>query len=204
MPIYHKYTKLEHIGDAIRFGVYASRLKDLNDPYEFDGILYPDDYRVCSMSSAPLKMLMWSHYATHRGCRIDFEVPDTMNGLVRKVRYDNYFTPHEELDPEQIIESLYSKGKEWEYEDEVRAVWNRKTTDDYWAENEGKVFLNVPVKSVAFGLFAEKSNEYANTLRLIEQYNREREVPIEVKKVRLKTGQYQLMEDRQFDYRKDL
>ena len=51
----HKYMKIEHAIDALEHGIYAGTLDSFNDPYEYEGILYPDLYRVCCLTGSDRK-----------------------------------------------------------------------------------------------------------------------------------------------------
>ncbi len=46
MNTLYKYMKLEYLKDALYYGVRASSLKKVNDPYEGEGIENPDKYRI--------------------------------------------------------------------------------------------------------------------------------------------------------------
>ena len=56
----HKYMKIEHAIDALEHSIYAGKLDSFNDPYEYEGILYPDMYRVCCLTRSDTAMLMWA------------------------------------------------------------------------------------------------------------------------------------------------
>lgn len=206
MTIFAKFTKISYLQSAIENGVYASELKNLNDPYEWAGVRYPESYRVCCLSKSKLKMLMWSHYATHHGCRIDFEIPAEFNDLVREVTYTDCFTQRADMAGEELFESLYQKGSEWKYEEEVRAAWCSDSSDDRWIEIDGKIFLRARVVKVTFGLLADAEGGYKEALDYIAKYNKRRDksLAIKVSKCRMKNAVYQLTEDGQYDYEKEL
>lgn len=62
ISLIYKYMKLEYINDAIQHDVYASKLEEVNGPYEFEGIKHPEKFRICIMTNSLRTMLMWSHY----------------------------------------------------------------------------------------------------------------------------------------------
>ena len=105
-----KFTQLKYIQSAIEYGAFASSIDSLNDPYEWQGIRYPESLKVCCLTSAPFKMLMWSHYAKHTGCRIDFSFDERCNGILRPVTYANEFVDHSALSAKEPVEHLYTKG----------------------------------------------------------------------------------------------
>lgn len=123
----HKYTALEFIPSCIENGVYASELSNINDPYEGKGIRYPNQYRVVCMTNSPLQMLMWAYYGNHRGCCVTYEVDDS---LLRQIEYTTDFQDHEDMTTEEVMESLYCKGKEWEHENEYRIVYHAPSSAD--------------------------------------------------------------------------
>lgn len=206
-----KFTLMKHIQSSVENGIFASPLDSLNDPYEWDGVRYPENYRVCCMSKAKFKMLLWSHYATHRGCRIDFELPDNAGISVRSVEYEDEFRQHADLSPEELVRSLYFKGSEWKYESEARAVWCKsdeaKSHTNAWAQVDDNIYLKAEVVRVTFGLLSERANEeYHKALSFLKQVNSTRPLDrqIEVCKCRLKNNQYQLVADKQFSYLMEL
>lgn len=189
--ILFQYMKLQCLTSCFENGVYASKLQNVNDPYEGFGISYPDQYRICCMTKSNLKMLMWAYYVNHNGCCVGFEVG---NGF-EPVTYSDSFTPHAEMENEEIISSLYTKGKEWSHEEEYRAVYYRPTADPLlWLIKDENIYYRANVVSVTFGLTAEYNSEYMKTLRFLKSYK-----SIECSKCKLKNGQYQLYKDKQFN-----
>lgn len=81
----YKYTSIEHSLDSLIYGIYAGCIKDFNDPYEAEGIVFPEDYRVCCTSLSNKPMFMWAYYGNHRGCCIQFSVPDNMEIIKKEV-----------------------------------------------------------------------------------------------------------------------
>jgi len=205
----YKYTNICHAIDSINNGVFASELSSLNDPYEAEGIIYSDDYRVACMTNSSRKMLMWSYYGNHRGCVLQYDVSAIRRkcpNIIRKVEYEETLrTPHRQMQPKEIFDSLYKKSKEWEHENEYRAVYYSGENDDYdiWKLDGSKIFLKAPVRKVIFGVAVSNDNsEYKKVLSYIRNYNEnvgdyER---IMVSKMYLLDNKYELSEDPQYDY----
>ncbi len=207
MSTYYKFTSLEHLQSAIQYGAFASPLTNLNDPYEFEGIRYKDKYRICCLSKVPFKMLMWAHYSKHIGCRIDFKFGDEFDSRLKPVTYEECYRNRAELDESSIEESFYHKGREWAYEEEVRAIWTRGSTSACWKKDfEGNVFLAGRVSSITFGLLADQDKDaYRKALETIKRHNDQNpNNPISVSKCRLMNSKYQLANDGQFNYLEEL
>lgn len=83
-------------------------------------------YKVCSLAGAFQSHLLWSHYAGgFDGLAIEIDLPDD-DYRVRKVEYRGVFAfldmdrVRDETEAAQRI--LYSKYRDWEYEQEVRIL----------------------------------------------------------------------------------
>ena len=61
----YKYMKLGNLADALNYGVHASVIEDVNDPYEWEGIDNPQLFRIACMTNSDKKMLLWSYYVNH-------------------------------------------------------------------------------------------------------------------------------------------
>lgn len=209
MPIQiaSKFTKLEFIQSAIEYGAYASPLSGLNDPYEQEGIKYPGLYRVCCLTSAKWKMLMWAHYTSHYGCRIDFSFDQSTSNLLDEVAYVNEFISHRELSSSEVASSLKTKGAEWSYEKEIRAVWVEGEGTNAWAKNsDGDIFLRGKVKQITFGIRSGTAKEYLDTLKYLRNVNEgmDEEDRIEIAKCQLSADRYELQRDKQFNYLREI
>ncbi len=191
----YKYTNMDFIESCINNGIYASKIDAVNDPFESEGVKYPQLYRICCMTNSPKKMLLWAYYTNHRECCIEFDVSSLDTTLLRPVNYVDSFSTHLDMSLEEVYDSLYRKGKEWRHENEFRAVFYKKRYDNsQWDVNGDNVFLKAPVKSVTFGLFADRDlGRYKNALEVLMRYG------IEGKKCKLKNNKYALEDDRQFD-----
>lgn len=159
-----KYTGQQFIPSCIENGIFASRLDNINDPFEGKGIRYHNLYRVVCLTASPYKMLMWAYYGNHRGCCVEFDV-DGVEGI-RPVDYIKEFQYHEDMDTNEVIESLYKKGNEWNIENEYRLVYHTPTADKkIWNRIRGEdIFLIAPVKQIIFGYAAEMDEHYPEML----------------------------------------
>ena len=168
-----KYTKLSNLISTLENGIFASDPSTLNDPYETYGI-DTSGLRICCLSKSQNAKLMWSHYADgHRGCSIGIEVPnnfDELNGLLHFVKYTNYAECNRQTDR---IERLFCKDKKWNYEKEVRAIYDSNNYDSNdWKRKSGKVFLKVSIKRVAFGSSVDlTSSDFITSLLWIKRFN---------------------------------
>ena len=191
----YKFTNMDFIESCILNGVYGSHLDKVNDPFEGKGINNPELYRICCLTNSPKQMLLWAYYGNHKECCIEYDVSDIDNSLLKRVNYINTFIDHEDMTLFQIYESLYSKGREWKHENEIRAVYYKKNFDrNLWIVDGSQIFLKAKVKSVIFGLLSEQDVErYGKALLVLKKYG------IDAKKCKLKKGEYKLVYDNQFD-----
>lgn len=195
--ILYKYTKIEYVIDAIRNGIFAAKLDSLNDPYEYEGIRYIDDYRVCCLTKSPLQMLMWSYYGNHHECCIAFLL-DENPSLIREVDYRKDYYQHRTMDAQELINNLYSKAYEWRNENEVRILYHRQTADPkMWVTTDNKVFFKAKVKQVVLGL---KADLKADDCQLLFKLIRDEDLDIDIKQCMLSDDQYRIVWDKQFDY----
>ena len=206
MKHFYKYTSLNFIESAIKYGAYASRLDRINDPYECEGILYPNDFRVSCLTKSSSQMLMWSYYNNHRGCVLKYAFPDDIYGvLLKPVAYSNIYVAHRFLSDEEIIDSLYKKGREWKKENEVRAVYHAKKHDaTAWNHVDEEVYLKARVETVYLGILSHKDSKYQDAIHFIKEYNQENSESINVKKYILSDRGYKLVLDTQFDYNREV
>lgn len=198
---YFKYTKNQYIQHCILNGVYGSKLKEVNDPFEWEGIVHPDNYRICCLTTSPKQMLMWAYYTNHRGCCVEYEFSDEIeNGILKRVQYREDYLNHRFMNEDEIEKSLFYKGKEWERENEIRAVWHGSKNDQIWNNINGDIYLKGEVVSVTFGLLAEKDTDYLDALKTIRIHNKASEKPITVNKMIISDKMYGLIHDPQFNY----
>lgn len=194
----YKYTSIEYIQSCIENGVFASRLDNINDPFENSGISYPEQFRVVCLTGSAFKMLMWAYYGNHKICCVEFEVPDNVG--ICKVDYVQEFVSREDMSTDEVIESLYKKGNEWKHENEYRLVYHEGTAQKgIWKKEGDNIFLIAPVKRVIFGLSAVMNYKYVEALEYLKNYNATHAPEIIVTKCKQKNGTYQLDADKQFD-----
>lgn len=135
-PKLYKYTSLEYINSCIENGIYASRLENINDPFEVKDIRYKEQFRVVCLTTSYKQMLMWAYYGNHRGCCIEYDVSNLKG--IRPINYIKTFQSHNEMSNEELIESLYNKGFEWKHENEYRLVY----CNHFISENQCNIVNN--------------------------------------------------------------
>ncbi len=202
----YKYTSLKYLQDALEYGVYAAKLDQVNDPYEGHDIEYMDKYRVVCLTGSDKAMLLWAYYVQHRGCCIEYYTPDDYSRVIHKVGYTDSFFNRREMNGAEIIESLYHKGKEWEHENEFRAVYyeTRDGKKDYWRRIGDRVFFQLKIKSITFGVLSHEDQMYFDSLRLINKLANDGNPGIEIKKLIKSNDRYQLILDKQYDIQHEL
>ena len=191
----YKYMELQHLASTLKNGVYASCLGKSN-PFELYGVENPELFRKCSMTNSPKQMLLWTLYGRHhQGCCVEFDVSDVDQILLRKVEYTDSFSSHLDMNPKEICEDLYKVGKEWDFENEYRAVfYRRKYNEEAWNVIGKDIYLKARIKSVTFGLYADdNASLYVECLELLKRND------ITVKKCKLRNDKYGLSDDPQFD-----
>lgn len=199
---------LKYLQDALEYGVHASKFGEVNDPYEGEGIDNPDDFRIACMTNSPRKMLLWAYYVNHRGCCVEFDVPDNAESIIEKVKYDEELADRAEMSISEIIEVLKHKGKEWEHENEYRSIYyapNEKNSP-VWIEkgSSTNIFMKLPVKSVTFGLNSQKDASYIDAIELIFEHNKKTGSNVFIQKVKKSPSKYELIDNKQFDVNAEL
>ncbi len=208
----YKYTSIAYIPSSLENGIFAGKIENLNDPYEFKDIVNRDNYHICALSFSRDSNLMWAHYAnSHKGCSIQICNGDyvSFNSILKKVKYQNYYINRSILSSEQdIVESLYYKEKKWKYEHEIRAVYNRLFFDPkLWKLVGDEVFLNARIIKIKFGCMADvDSDEYFDALRAIYLYNRNHpfKEQIIVQKMKMKDDEYRFIIDQSYSFESEL
>ena len=196
----YKYMSLGKLEDAILNGVSTSYL-GFSNPLELEGVENPNLYRKCCMTNSSRQMLLWAYYGSyHRGCCVEFDVSGIDRVLLRKVNYTKSISSHEDMTPKEICEDLYNVGKEWEHENEYRAVfYKRNYNKSVWNVLDDRIYLKAKVKAVTFGLFAEENVElYLKCLELLKRNS------ITTKKCRIRSSKYELTDDPQFDIESEI
>lgn len=200
MKVY-RYTQLRYLQDALSYGIYASDITEVNDVYESKDIHYPEQYRICCMCKGYQQMLMWAHYGRHRECCVEYEVPDEWAGKeIREIDYIKKPVSRKNKNAKDVEESFFTKGNEWKYEKECRAVYHAKNANEtVWRVKGEKVFLRATPTRVIFGVAAEHNERYQDALRLLKKFNERAAVKVE--KMRIEDKRYRLKKDEQYDYR---
>ena len=204
---FYKYMDIKNAVSALKNGIYAGKLNEFNDPYEYEGIKYVDDYRVCCGTRSAMKMLMWAHYVSHQGCCVEYEVPKDCE-LIKNVEYVEDYYERREMNRDELFENLYVKAKEWKYENEIRIVCDTMHLNDaLWTVIDEKYFFKkASVKAVCLGLNTDlNSSDVQNLFLFIDGYNSsmpEGDRLIKVQKCILSHRNYSITLDKQFDYRR--
>lgn len=201
----YKYTSVEHVRSAIENGIFASELTSFNDPYEYEGIDYPEDYRACCLTGSPLKMLMWSYYGNQQGCCLEFEVPDKVD-IIKKVEYTKDYYQHRDMSGDEILNNLYKKASEWKHENETRILYYSPNADTkLWTVIGNKVFFKATVSKVMLGLRTdEQAKNVQELLTFLKEMNNKNDVNIQVVKCMLDNTRYGLKENKQYQYIKHI
>ena len=146
---------------------------------------------------------MWAYYGNHRGCCVEYDVSN-INGI-KKVDYVKEFNSHEDMNNDEVLESLYKKGNEWAHENEYRIVYYQPSENKgLWKIKKDDVFLKASVKKIVFGYLAEKEDGYYEALEYLNKYNSKNEKNIEIAKCKMMKNKYQLEENKQFDIELEL
>ena len=101
-------------------------------------------FGILSLTTKSNNFLMWSHYAnSHTGICIGFNVHkvfDAVKGTLRDVIYQTYLpVKHLDDDTAQFITNLlFTKSKDWEYEDEYRLI----------KMNASNSIIKIPLESI--------------------------------------------------------
>lgn len=196
----YKYTKSEYLSKCLKFGVYASRLDDLNDPYEKKGIEDVDKYRVACMTKSYKKMLMWSYYTNHKGICIAYKIDDVSRNYIKKVKYNYKLANRRYLTVGEIKEDLLKKGKDWKHELEYRAVYFSDDKDGMW-KRDGKIniYLKLPVRKIIVGCETSE-HDLSETIKTVKEFNQKNGTNIIVSRLIMSDDKHELVEDKQFDF----
>lgn len=193
----YKFTKTKHLKSCIENGVYASDLTILNDPYEYLGICFPDDYRVVCLTTSNRAMTMWAHYGdNHNGICLEYKLDNSAQSVVHPVRYKAAHVDRRFESSEEICDHLMIKGTDWKNEKEYRAVFfrSRDENDPVWTQTKNGVFLKAKVSKVLIGcqFMDEKIKEIVKIVNESDpSISVERLIPSQVR--------HELVKDKQFD-----
>ena len=148
---------------------------------------------------------MWSHYADgHRGCSIKIALPNNYgldDCLLKRVQYTGKYISRHNYDTNEIVNSLYTKDKKWDYELEVRAVYSSQSSKDgCWKKYRNNVFYKVDITQIDFGCFSHFDVHYLDALIAIRDYNTNHKKKIKVRKYKMSDKKYEFVIDNSFDY----
>ena len=191
-----------HFSDIIEYGLYASPLKDLNDPFEWIEIQDKENYRVVSLSKSRNKKMMFAYYGGGHGCCIEVEVTD--ESIIRKISYDKLTHFQQLRRTKTPEETLFHKDRLFEKENEYRVLFDCINPDpNHWTIlRDNRVFLKCKVIRVYLSPSSQDyQSGYADALDVVRRHNEQaknKSDRIEVKKLKLSTEKYQFVLDDTF------
>ena len=140
MRVYHLTCKGYALSDLEHQRIKVARFGNLNDPFELLGVELSKrnvrerfrqwkreanaKYGLICFSATWQNPVLWSHYADrHQGLCLGFDVP---NNKLRAVKYVEWRSPSTDIIPgnDQLKSLLYTKFRDWEYEEEYRQIIN--------------------------------------------------------------------------------
>ena len=208
-----KYTSIKYIDSTLKYGIYAGRIEDLNDPYESKDILNFDEYRICSLTRTKNANLMWAHYAnSHKGCSIQIKYDNygTCNSDLKRVNYKNHYINRRNLiSASEVIISLYCKDDKWKDELEVRAVFYKYRFDsEVWnVLPDNQVYFRARIRAINFGCMTDvDSEDYYKAVFAIYKYNQsvEEEDRIKIQKMMMKDNEYRFVVSKNYSFEKEV
>lgn len=133
--------------------------------------------------------LMWSHYADkHKGVCIGFDFQTEKiyeNFLLFKVRYSTKIEPVSFFEKKELINFkwIYTKSKDWEYEEEIRAITYGKVGLQKFDINK--------VNEIYFGINSSSEDiQDINNILLTKKIK-----PRKISKLNMAKQQYKIEED---------
>jgi len=129
-------------------------IKKLNSPETLTNMFKKrkKEFKISCFSKLSNEVLMWSHYANkHSGICVGFDFGFKYQDKFILCPID-YYNKIENLDGECDTRQVFlywltSKSERWRYEEEIRAISNSMTTDDY----EYIKYENKHIKEIIFG-----------------------------------------------------
>jgi len=159
LRLYH-FTSLEFgISNVLKRRIKIARILELNDPFEFRGVLFPtnipnfqekieewlkklnDEKGIICFSKIFSNPLMWGHYAEKStGLVLAFDVP---KDDPFKVRYRSRFlkAPQVPLTTKFATSLIASKAPSWRYEKEYREFQPLISSNSELQANSGKLLF---------------------------------------------------------------
>ncbi|MEI0558328.1 DUF2971 domain-containing protein [Brachyspira intermedia] len=183
--------------------LWCSNTKNFNDPVDpyirnfrkeeqnkfYDYLL--EKIKIACLTTHNDNTLMWSHYADkHQGICIEYDINKILNEnndkiLIKKISYNKIMISYDTFINQQkksinsvlidnktidnITDLFTIKSKEWEYEDEYRILFY-----DEKNENSNGTLINLPIKSICFGVQTSKEDKELvyNLVQYINKKNR--------------------------------
>jgi hypothetical protein len=131
---YHLTSGIHAVSNLRHRRLKIATFDDLNDPFELWAIAQPDralrrglrrwkeqiarKYGVLCFSKAWNNPVLWSHYGDrHRGIALGFDIN---SDIVKEVTYTDRRPRFNRADEPTLHMLLYTKHRDWRYEEEVR------------------------------------------------------------------------------------
>ncbi len=157
--------------------LFCSDWSKANDPLEGGFLVEPNDkkdeiykalskYRVCCLSEFCSNHLMWAHYANEfRGVTIEVNLPDDHPDIRLVSRRHEFLTREilgKDFEPDEFARKiLFSKYKDWMYENEIRIL----TTSEYFYDfTINRVITGQRIDKIDFEVLKIICNERKITL----------------------------------------
>lgn len=140
-----------------------------------------EEIGIFCLSRNPLNLLMWAHYASsHTGFVVEFSIPDNSVVLDNKediynlvplpVEYEHQKPVIFDRSRESLKKWLFTKSKDWEYEQEER-VFNPRQTDDGIGQGPGIHSYNRKIVKAVIAGMRMNDNEYSRLKNIIKSVN---------------------------------
>ncbi|KOO58948.1 hypothetical protein WH43_07015 [Rheinheimera sp. KL1] len=141
-----KISNLDALNDPFEFFCFDTSKSDFRTKLKSGHRAIANDVGVVCFSKAWNCPVQWAHYADrHRGICLGFSYPKEFANNFHEVEYSTSKFDANSLNVKQILDkALYTKYKNWEYEQEVRTVIELKERDsdgNYYMPFEGNLNL---------------------------------------------------------------
>lgn len=110
--------------------------------------------RLCSFTSSPDNILLWSHYAdSHKGLCIEFDAGMLPIASAMKVHYQDEYPSVDYPMPNDArgFAAVLTKARAWEYEDEFRLLLVSSAPDQYPNDGESYCLSGDEITSIYLG-----------------------------------------------------
>ena len=144
---------------------------------------------VYCFSKTNKSILLWSHYAdSHKGVCVEFEVEPTEKDMVEVIysseisKFDIVsvtskilaldflnvrFNPSDDDFNKKIMKPYYTKALDWKYEEEVRYVLSKNSTERVFKIKDNYYINSPKIVSVTFGCKIDKTDSNYQKLKAI-------------------------------------